>query len=199
MGRGEIGDENVTTTADRVTTTALSHLSVRYRPGDRHNVKALFELLGFGVDDQRPDVMMIRIDSDDTGTDYLNRIAVWEMTPEQLRFEVAFRSAASDGPLASAIADYEESTVQDPDRAGHFGIRTRSRDDLDRVVARIEQLAGSELGARVKVKGWCHPGDANSHSNRFDQAFIWTDLFAPGFIGSGIVFELQHLHQATPA
>jgi hypothetical protein len=138
--------------------------------------------------------MMVRIDRDDTGDDYINRIAVWEMTPEQQRFEEAYREAMKGDRLAAAAAAYEEANRIDPDRAGHFGIRTRSRGDLDRIVEAIAKLDGTDLGHRIKVNGWCHPGDANSHSSRFDQAFVWTDLFAPGFIGSGIVFELQHLH-----
>jgi hypothetical protein len=166
---------------------------VRYAPGDRPKVRQLFELLGFAVDDTRADVMMVRIDRDDTDDEYVNRIAVWEMTPEQARYEEVYRDAAAVGPLADAAAAYHNATQVDPDRAGHFGIRTRSHQELEQVIRKIEELAGTELGRRVKVNGWCHPGDANSHSSRFDQAFIWTDLFAPGLIGSGVVLELQYV------
>jgi hypothetical protein len=171
----------------------LSHLSVRYAPGDRALVKDLFELLGFGVDDTRADVMMVRIDRDDRREEYVNRIAVWEMTAEQARYEAAHRDATSRTDLGRAIEDYLADARREPDRAGHFGIRTRSHEELDQIVDAIEQLAGTELGTRVKVTGWCHPGEAGSHSSRFDQAFVWTDLFAPGLIGPGIVFELQYL------
>lgn len=173
--------------------SVLSHLSVRYRPGDRANVRRLFEILGFGVDDTRPEVMMVRIDRGDTSEEYVNRIAVWEMTPEQEEYEAAYREASCDARLAAATSRYHDATQRDPDRAGHFGIRTRSHEELEQVVDALENLAGTELAHRVKVNGWCRPGDANSHSSRFDQAFIWTDLFAPGVIGPGVVFELQYL------
>lgn len=171
----------------------LNHLSVRYAAGEKDKVAKVFELLGFGVTRREDmDVIVVKIDPEDTRKEYVNRIAVWQMPPQQAAMEAVLKERLTDPEAQEAYQAYDVMAGAEPDRVGHFGIRMASMEHLEGAVAAIENTTDPDLVGRVKICGWCRPGDPTSHSATLAQAFVWTDLFAPGLIGPGIHFELQY-------
>jgi hypothetical protein len=170
----------------------LNHLSVRYRPGDKAATAKAFELLGCGVRwVEGMDVLLVRVDHRDTSETYVNRVAAWPMSEEQLRIERYLDGARQTPEGAALFADYARMSGEDPDRVGHFGIRLASTEQLETIVARIDAVDDPDLVGRIRINGRCNPNDGKSHAVMLKQAFVWTDLFAPGLINGGAHFELQ--------
>lgn len=101
----------------------LNHVEIVHRPGERHLVRALFDLLGFGtLEMSRGEIVIGVVDPptfDELDND--NWIGGREVRPEQWEFDQALAKALQQKPLAAAFEKHKELLSRRPQWGMHFG------------------------------------------------------------------------------
>jgi hypothetical protein len=169
----------------------LNHVSLIYRPGERHLAAKLFNAVGCEVHDRGELYLYISIVPGNP--DLTNNVLfAGEATPEQWRFDQELQNAlASDTPMAQAYAAFVQRYRRMPARASHFGIRYPSFALLEQTLENFQTRLDPELKGRVEVAGVFRPNESGSFSDRVMQVFLKTDIVATGSLAIGSNIELQ--------
>lgn len=204
---------------------ALGHLALKYGPGDEKQARRLLELLGCTLIDNgaapgKDGFCTVLVNS--TDANYAdNIIFLSQMTPEHEAVENAVRAALRPGELDEdpAVTKYRNRIAEKPESVSHIGIRYRTLQELEQVLAAIETATapGGELEGRASlVKYRPRPG---GHSDRDDaavaelvaaspafsgeepdsfaphwiQCFVSTDLCGFGILAFGSLFEIDYV------
>jgi hypothetical protein len=200
------------------TRTALGHLALHYRPGDEQPARRLLELFGCTLVDNGPapgsDGFCTVLLDRHTANHADNIMFLSRLPPEQRALEDAIRSSlgmgtATESPLVTGFRDRSAAA---PEIMSHIGLRYRSLDDLERVLADLETAAapGGELDGRIDVTKYrARPGLDSQVDRRMAaspaftgdekpafvdywvQCFVHTDLCGFGVLAFGSTFELD--------
>jgi hypothetical protein len=162
----------------------VNHVELVHRPGERHLVARLFELLSCRVRDTGSKWLSVRAD-DPAGEDDLV-FSCSEATPEQLRVEEVLRNSVA----AEDLRAFEAKLRSNPGDFGHFGIRM-SAHQQEEILERLARLQDPELQGRVEVVRVVRPEDPDVVVPTMVQAFVKTDLIALGLASLGQLIELQ--------
>ncbi|MFT3865127.1 MAG: hypothetical protein QM729_12700 [Solirubrobacterales bacterium] len=168
----------------------INHVEMIYEPGEREAAQALFELMGFGVSDFGP-WLVVNVDPE-TGNGIDNVMYASEPVPAQQQFEDALQEAlaAHEGATA-ALEHYRGVRVAHPQYNFHFGASVPTLEDWKERVARLEDAAANhpQLKGRFDLSVF-NPGDPGAVGPQH-QAFILTHILATGTLQTGLIFELQ--------
>ena len=200
------------------TTTALGHLALHYRPGDERPARRLLELFGCTLVDNGPapgsDGFCTVLVDKGTANHADNIMFLSKLPPEQLALEDAIRSSLAVGSATESalVAGFRGRSAAAPEVMSHIGLRYRSFEDLERVLADLESAAapGGELDGRIEIaKHRARPGlDARVDAriaaspaftgdekpafvDHWVQCFVNTDLCGFGVLAFGSTFELD--------
>jgi hypothetical protein len=172
----------------------LNHVEFVHRPGERHLVHALFDLLGFQSLEMWDGEIIIGVVDPPTFNelDNDNVLAGREVRPEQWAFDQTLAEALRQEPLASAFAGHKALLAQKPQWGMHFGIHFRSLDRWEAAVARVAELEthAPALKGRARLIKVFRPDDPEPMSP-LHQAFLWTDIIASGSLALGQRIELS--------
>lgn len=168
----------------------INHAEMIFRPGERENARAFFDMLGFSVMDFGP-WLVVNVDpTNGNGIDDVMYAS--EPIPAQQRFEDALREAIADHPEASAALEhYNGVRVAHPHYNFHFGVSIPTHEEWVERVERAREAARSHplLEGRVEISAF-DPGDPGSVGPQY-QAFMLTDILSTGTLQTGLIFELQ--------
>jgi hypothetical protein len=171
----------------------LNHVEFVHPPGERHLVRALFDLLGFAVQEVMDGEYVIGVVDpatfDEAQND--NYIAGREVRPEQWAFDRQLAEALEQEPLASRFAVHEQVLHDKPQDGMHFGIHFDTVERWEAAVARIESVDSEapELSGRVRLLRAFRPTDPDTEFG-LRQAFVWTDVISTGSLAFGQRIEL---------
>jgi hypothetical protein len=202
--------------------TVLGHLALHYAPGDEQPARRLLELLGCTLVDNGPAPGadgFCTVLIDEPSANYAENIMfLSRITDTQLELENAIRAGLRIGaPDEVAILDtFRSSTVGAPESISHIGLRYRSFEALEQVLAGIDAACapGGPLAGRVEVvKYKARPGldpavDARiaaspvftgderpAFADHWVQCFVNTDLCGFGILAFGHTFELDFVFE----
>ena len=171
----------------------INHSEMVYRPGDREAARALFETMGFRVE-ELPEFpwLIIIIDAEaERGRD--NVMYANESTPAQQNLEQALGTAlAADPELAGRLERYRSIRRAHPQYVYHFGASVPTHDDWKERVDRLREASQSHplLKGRIEMDVY-EPGVPGA-LGPLSQAFIHTDIIEWGpFQLGGLLFDLQ--------
>ena len=174
-------------------TRRLNHVEFVHRPGERHLVFALFDLLGFETFEVMDGVIvMVVMDPPSFDmTENENYLAGSEVQPEQWAFDQALTNALRTQPLEPLFASFLDVIAQKPYLGMHFGVHLSSPEKWEESVARLEDIdkCAPSLSGRVRLLNAFRRGDPGAPS-RLNQAFLWTDVIASGSLALGQRIEL---------
>jgi hypothetical protein len=168
----------------------INHVEMIFRPGEREAARAYFELLGFGVSDFGP-WLVVAVDPDE-GNGIDNVMYASEPIPAQQKAEDALEAAIAGNPeTLAALEHYRTVRVAHPHYNFHFGASVRSHEDWIERTERAQDAARSHplLKGRIDVSAF-NPGDPGSVGPQF-QTFVLTDILSTGTLQTGLIFELQ--------
>lgn len=173
----------------------LNHFEAVYRPGDRQLAREFLTALGLHVEDysfSAPDAtQMLGIHFEGSDRDATNNIIfLHQMSAPQAAFDETLRDRLTgDAALADAYAQFLDTVKLYPGATPHFGIRYRSMDAVDRVIAHLDATS-EELKARVTVTEM-PPYPARPGMPDIRQVFVQTDVITTSPGGFGQAIELQ--------
>lgn len=171
----------------------LNHVEFVHPPGERHLVRALFDLLNFATRELMNDEYVIGVVDPRTYEENQNEnyIAGREVRAEQWAFDRQLKQALGKEPLASSFGQHEQALRDKPQDGMHFGIRFDTVDRWEAAVARVEAVESEkpELTGRVRLLRAFRPGDPD-HAFSVRQAFVWTDVISTGSLAFGQRIEL---------
>lgn len=168
----------------------INHVEMIFQPGERDAARAFFEVLGFGVADFGP-WLVVSVDPEN-GNGIDNVMYASEPVPAQQQFEDALAEALEGHEGASAaLAHYREVRIAHPQFNFHFGASVPTKEDWEDRVKRIEDAAENHplLKDRINLSVF-NPGDPGAVGPQY-QAFILTHILATGTLQTGLIFELQ--------
>ena len=176
----------------------LNHSEMVYGPGDREAATALFEAMGFRVEDI-PGFpwLIINIDDSVSGAGD-NVLYAQESTPAQQNYEAALQKALdADSDLADKLKRYRGIRREHPQYVFHFGASVPTHEDWLRRVDILKEANESHplLKGRIDmvVKEPGVPGALGPLS----QAFIHSDIIQVGPLQhGGLLFDLQFIPDA---
>jgi len=162
-------------------------------PGERHLVRALFDLLGFDTLELMDGEYVIGVVDPATfeESENENYIAGREVRAEQWAFDQQLAEALGQEPLASSFARHEQCLRDKPQDGMHFGIRFDTVERWEAALTRIAAVEGEkpELSGRVRLLRAFRPSDPD-HEFALRQAFVWTDVISTGSLALGQRIEL---------
>jgi hypothetical protein len=171
----------------------LNHVEFVHPPGERQLVRALFDLLGFAMQEVYDGQYVIGVIDAPTFEDEANEnyIAGREVRAEQWAFDQQLATSLQQEPLASAFARHEQVLRDKPQDGMHFGIRFDTVERWEEAVARVEAVESlaPELSGRVKLLRAFRPSDPD-HEFALRQAFVWTNVISTGSLAFGQRIEL---------
>jgi hypothetical protein len=174
-------------------TRRLNHVEFVHRPGERHLVFALFDLLGLQTLEVMDGEVLIGVVDPPSFElmDNDNYLAGREVRPEQWAFDEALADALGTQPLAAPFARFQDFLAQKPHWGMHFGFHLTSPEQWEASVARLEDLESHApaLSGRVQLLQVFRRGDPGAPSVA-NQAFLWTDVIASGSLALGQRIEL---------
>jgi hypothetical protein len=183
---------NLVTTPTRAA-QKLNHVEFVHPPGERHLVRALFDLLGFTTMELMDDEYVVAVVDPPTfeETKNDNYLAGREVRAEQWAFDSQLAKALGQEPLASSFNRYEAVLREKPQDGMHFGIHFDTVERWEAAIARIEAVDSGvpELRGRVRLLRAFRPGDPD-HEFGLRQAFVWTDVISTGSLAFGQRIEL---------
>jgi hypothetical protein len=174
----------------------LNHVEVLYQRGERELAKKFFELLGCTIVDTETDAgtgsSILYVYPEANCQDRLNNVVyLSEIRQPQWELEqILAARLVDDAEMRDAIATYDHKARNEPHGITHFGLRYPSFEDLEEVIARIENDLPPEMRGRVAVTA-VRPGDPRSMTDELIQAFVRTDVVCAGFFSFGQLIELQ--------
>lgn len=170
---------------------AINHVEMAFRAGERDHARAVFEVLGFTVQEYGP-WLIIAVDPE-TSNGVDNTIYCNEVIPAQQKFEDALATALrSDPDLAGALDHYKSVRSAHPQYTFHWGVSLPSYEDWQERVERVREAGRSHplLEGRIDVVGVFEPGHPDSVTAQ-SQAFVVTDVLGSGPFPLGLQVELQ--------
>lgn len=180
-------------TAPVVAARKLNHVEFVHPPGERHLVRALFDLLGFTTWEMMDDEFVLGIVDAATFEEARNEnyIAGREVRAEQWAFDRQLADALKAEPLASSFARHERMLQDRPQDGMHFGIHFDTIARWEEAVARVAavDVEAPVLSGRVRLLRAFRPSDPD-HEFSLYQAFVWTDVIATGSLAFGQRIEL---------
>lgn len=172
----------------------LNHVEIVHRPGERHLVRALFDLLDFGTLEMSRGEIVIGVVDPPTFNelDNDNWIGGREVRPEQWAFDQALAEALQQKPLAAAFAKHKELLSGRPQWGMHFGFHFVSLEKWETAVTRVAEVEkhAAVLSGRVRLIKVFRPDDPEPISP-LHQAFLWTDVIVSGSLALGQRIELS--------
>jgi hypothetical protein len=174
----------------------VNHIEILYQRGERELAKQFFGFLGCTIVDTQTasgtGSSILFVYPEATCQDRMNNVVyLSEVRQPQYELEEALKARlAVDSQLREAIASYEHKARNEPHGIPHFGLRYRSFEDLEAVIARLENDLTMELCGRVHVTA-VRPGDPRSFTDELIQAFVYTDIVCAGLFPMGQLIELQ--------
>ena len=171
----------------------LNHVEFVHPPGERHLVRALFDLLGFDMLEVYDGEYVIGVIDPATFEEANNEnyIAGREVRPEQWAFDRQLAEALKQEPLAGTHAVHEQVLSDKPQDGMHFGIHFETVEAWEEAVSRVGAVESStpELTGRVRLLATFRPSDPDSEFG-LRQAFVWTDIISTGSLAFGQRIEL---------
>lgn len=174
----------------------VNHIEILYQRGERELAKQFFAFLGCTIVDTDTDSgtgsSILYVYPEATCQDRLNNVmylseirqAQWELE------QILARRLEDDVELRDAIARYDLKARNEPHGITHFGLRYPSFEDLEVVIARIQNELPREMQDRVEITP-IRPGDPRSFTDELIQAFVRTDIVCAGLFPLGQLIELQ--------
>lgn len=201
-----------------VTPTALGHLAVHFRPGERELATRFFQLLGARVREfpnplSTEPIYLVAMNSaePDRASDVLFLMA---LKPAQAELEEAISAALRVGATEehSALAAFREHRNEWMESYLHFGLVFDSLEELEAAVGRLHAEVDNDpvFGARIKdLRVLRARGDAeiaarmdeselfadaeHAYGRNTVQVHVRTDLFATGLAMFDSVVELDYV------
>lgn len=174
----------------------VNHIEILYQRGERELAKQFFALLGCTIVDTETDSgtgsSILYVYPEPTCQDRLNNVVyLSEIRQPQWELEQVLQTRiAVDAELRDAIAAYDRKARREPHGITHFGLRYPSFEDLEEVIARIENDLPAAMRDRVEITP-IRPGDPRSMTDELIQAFVRTDIVCAGLFPLGQLIELQ--------
>jgi hypothetical protein len=201
---------------------ALGHLAMHYRPGDSVYVVKLFQSLGLRVEDFGPslDGLLVSASVSSPHLDRCFRVFLNAKSQDGFFFvatatqaQLAFEDAVTAAGL-SALDEYRQARILDPEANFHLSVRYESLEDLEHALAVLEETSreNPDFGRRLRIKRMkafsptdpsvkarmaaspaFKDGDPDSFAERVIQVFIETDIAAGSLLCLGQVIELDYV------
>lgn len=174
----------------------VNHIEILYQRGERELAKRFFALLGCTIVDTQTDSgtgsSILFVYPEASCQDRLNNVVyLSEVRQPQYELEQILNArVAHDAELRDAIARYDHKARNEPHGVTHFGLRYTSFDDLETVIARVENELPADMVGRVEITA-VRPGDPRSFTDELIQAFVRTDIVCAGLFPFGQLIELQ--------
>lgn len=174
----------------------VNHIEILYQRGERELAKQFFAFLGCTIVDTDTDSgtgsSILYVYPEATCQDRLNNVMyLSEVRQPQWELEqLLARRVEDDVELRDAIARYDHKARNDPHGVTHFGLRYPSFEDLEVVIARVQNELPPEMCDRVEITP-IRPGDPRSFTDELIQAFVRTDIVCAGLFPLGQLIELQ--------
>jgi hypothetical protein len=171
----------------------LNHVEFVHPPGERHLVRALFDLLEIGILEMSDGEIVIGVldpaSFDADAND--NYLAGREVRPEQWAFDRALAAVLQGSELSASYRGYQRLLADKPQWGTHFGINLGTVERWEAAIAKVREVDSTapELAGRVKLLKVFRPEERDD-GFPLHQAFLWTDVIASGSLALGQRIEL---------